>query len=269
MSIEPIDPILRTHIREPRQRGPLPEDGGHGICHDAVLGRVEVGLLVREGSIVETAFVAEGDPVITGCSSFLLGCATGQTVGWARCVRPPALRAALRLPFDDVRAEMVVRAFLSALEEADARSIESEPRQQPRRGTPSGHRATRQVPASTRKDRLLLYPGETHEELIRERNQILGILENLETCLNIATISTPFRHDETSRLREDLVCLTLTVQTALPLLKDKEVRLVRMLGTDGLLPSEIAKVLRVSHQAVRKQMWALAGRIQEIFRQRG
>jgi DNA-directed RNA polymerase specialized sigma24 family protein len=259
--------LLEDHIANPRHRAPLASvDGTAQLESDDC--RIRIELRIVDDTIVDVAFDAAGDPIAAGCASFVVSSIRGEAVGFAAHVRTYALAFTFDLPEDDPRAELVVRTLQAALRDYRGRQRRrSKPKLHAGRGgAPRGHRKLTALSAPpTREDQAMLLPGETHEMLMQERYEILGVIENLGECLALQMDSS---RRARNRQWEDLMHLALDIDDARGLLSSRDQKLVQLMGFAGLNEAEAAEALGVTQPAVHKRVRVVAAQIQKIFRRR-
>jgi hypothetical protein len=266
MTMEALDEFLEEQIAQPTKRGRLPSANCRGTSsYDG--NELVVELRVESNLIVDTGFEVRGDRVLVGCASFLLRNSIGQTTEWGMCARAHLLGWFVRLPKDDLRVLATIEAFVGAVSDyrRQHRAVPEETWTN-RGGAPRGHRKTTKLPPPTKADLEMLRPGETYEELMRERDQILGVLQNLDGCTNLGPNVHSMREERSSAVREEIMCLAADVKKVLPLLTDRDHRIISLIGNQGLTEREAAESLGLSRSSVHERLRRVACVIQSACR---
>lgn len=100
-----------------------------------------------------------------------------------------------------------------------------------------------------------------------ERQRIVGMLRNLLLYFGLGPGGAHFHSDDSSDLRESLLCEFASLQTALPLLPPEERRVISLVGLQGLSEREAGQLLHITQKAVNKRLWSAARRVQELWKE--
>lgn len=263
--MEQLNGVLMEYMLRPRWYGPLQFCNGRGEALGKG-GRLVVELQIEDDHVREAGFEVSGDDTLMGCTSFVLDCLRGQSLGWAACMRPYVFQWPLGVASNDAGVETAVRAVRAAI--AFYRRVHDKPSKplSERISDRRGHRNTTRLPPPTRRDLALLQPGESYEALMEERGHILGVLQNMARCLEIGSAFSMRSRDVTSSLREEIICLTLDVVRAVATLPEDDRRLIDLVGMQAMTETEAATVLGVSQSTVHDRVRAIAYRVQRILR---
>lgn len=259
------DSVLEDEIKAPRHRGTIESPHGYGIVQDKGGGNVlRIAINFKGNKITQVAFLSFGDPTLAACASFTLDAALGNSLRFAAHLRVDSIAHVLALEEDKVWcAALVVEAITKALKGIQSRKIRRRATGKPA-GAPRGHH----LPKPVANDHKLLRPGETLDDLMRERGMIVGAIENMAHLIEAGTAAHNTQIDRASSDRESLHCIMADLALAIPLLSSADQKLIALLGLDGLTQQEAAQALGTSQPAVHKQLWAVARRIQRIWRGR-
>lgn len=265
---DPVD-VLHEEFLNPRYNKTLPAPDGRGIVEQAG-NAVRIAIKVENDLIVDIGFRAFGNPIVTACASFMSDCAVGKSTDWAACTQSNALAYCLRLaPEDRPYARMVTAAMRGAVKDYRKHAIKPPDNNLLPGGAPRGRRKINAItlPAPTPNDIELLLPGETYEELMRERAEILGTIQHLDECLHIGEATHLFRQDVHSSLREELMAFAAHIEVTIPALPLADQRLIHLVAMCGFTERDAAEKLGVSQPTVHRHLWAIAYRIQKKWRQ--
>ena len=101
-----------------------------------------------------------------------------------------------------------------------------------------------------------------------EQRHIVGLLRHLYVHLALGLGGSHVHNDDTSDLREILLCEFIHLRKAIPLLPCEERRVILMVGLQGLSEREVADRLGLTQKAVNKRLWSAAERIRKSWQGR-
>lgn len=183
------DTSLESHINRPYNNRLLPVVHGSGTSL-TTNGLNAVKLLFTvgpQGQFLDVSFRAYGDRVLTGCASYSTLFLRDLHMSNAEHLTGHDLAYLLDLPDDELWcAEMVIKALHAAIEDYCSR-----PPAFIEHALTSGKERNARMPRrrGTERDRAMLRPGETLDELYEQREWIFRCLHNLDLVAELAPLN--------------------------------------------------------------------------------